>query len=194
MDRSTQEALSEDVKRAAKAVAAQWPGVIGPDDAEQEIWMRLVESPGSAKKIIGEMNEKERFSSLMRIGRQVASQYRTDYDTFSGNYRYGVAEVKENLESGALSPEAETLSPERVDLGLAMHGLSVSQVRVLRKRYVYKEPLSSSERTALSRAETALTDGMNRIYLNRAFSYTEGPGTRRAMSNAAAIAATGKLA
>lgn len=89
------------IEKAANVVALKWAGTIEADEAVQEIIMRLIESPGSLTKL-SEMTEKARQGSLIGIGHQVASQYRDDYDAFSGNWYYSTEDVRRY--AGSQSP------------------------------------------------------------------------------------------
>lgn len=101
--------LEEGIKKAAKFVSFQWPGVIDAGDAEQAIWLHLLERPGSIEKI-RDMDDKARYRAIVGVGNQIASKERTEYAYYKGSYRYSVAEVKAMLKSGAL--QGLELDPE----------------------------------------------------------------------------------
>lgn len=214
MDNGTYELLKTDIARAAKSVALHWPGTVDADDTEQELWAHLLERPGTVEKILDEMDDRQRYNAVVRIGHQIASQARDDYDAFTGNYRYGVGEVKALLEDGVLSEdrtdlsvqtvsggvvndnlsaEFESFTAENLDVHLAFQALTTRQQDLLRFRYVENRNLDSAERSAVSRAVGALTDGMNKVFRTRGLAYADGPGTRRSRTNASAIAITGKV-
>src|SRR3954469_18385628 len=89
------------IKRASKSVGFQWPGVAESDDLEQDIFMRLLESPGSVEKILA-MEDNARYRAIVGIGHQLASIERDDYDLFSSNFKYSVGDVKSLLAEGVL--------------------------------------------------------------------------------------------
>lgn len=209
-------ALESDVKTAARTTAREWEGMIDADDAEQEVWVRLLESPSSMTEILG-MDKPARVSALTRIGRQIGSQYRDDYGYFSGNYSYGTEEVREMLDRGALDSEETSgdfgagmpplwelplniigklertdteTATERVDLVLGVRGLRDSKspyYAEIINRYVYDiTPQDGGARKQLTRAVDALTNEMNRVNTRRKAGYEQGPGTRKVMTNAEA--------
>lgn len=159
--------LADPVRRAAKIVASQWPGVIEADDVEQEIWLYLVESPGSAQKALDASEPRARARFLTRIGHQRASKARAAYDYFRGAYKYSVREVKDLLASGGLSADnQDRVKVEYTDLHEAFRALqerNESYANAIGKRYLLCESMeSTSERHALERGTEALTNEMNR--------------------------------
>lgn len=202
--------LEPDVKTAAKTTAREWDGIIETDDAEQEIWVRLLESPSSLAEISG-MDQAARVSALTRIGRQIGSGYRDDYGYFSGNYQYSANEVREMLDRGALEAnptdgdfgsdmppiweyeasiiqqfertDTETAT-QRIDLALGMRGLrdaaSPYFAIIVNK---FRNGIGPDHWKTTTRAVDALTHEMNRVNTRRKANYEQGPGTRKAMSN-----------
>ncbi|GGM45154.1 hypothetical protein GCM10012275_15260 [Longimycelium tulufanense] len=176
-----------DVRRAARDVATAWPGVIEADDAEQEIWAKLMESRDYVRQVT-DMDPPDRYNALRRIGTQVAAQYREDYARFSGQVHYGTEEVKALLEGGALTRGHTDTATERLDLG---EGLELLRKRnqgyadALVEAYLLGTyPLvTGAGRKRLSRARLALTQAMNNVHRNRRTAYQDGPGTREVLSN-----------
>lgn len=171
------EKLLPEIQQAAKKTARDWNGIISADDAEQEIIVRLLEDAYAEKLLCFDQNA--RTETLEKIGRQIASDYRTDYDHFTGNFFYSTNDVREILERGALHEERISTNTERLDLD---EGLCLLQKR--NKRYAkvvgqrYLEGLEVSDTKLLTRAVDLLTDCMNNVHRNRELNYTEGPGTR----------------
>ncbi len=159
------------VRAAADRVAAEWHGVTDADDIGQEIWLRLLESPSSLEELMG-MEAGHRVLSLVAIGRQIASQQRTDYDYFTGNYFYSVKDVKGVLSSGALTAERVSTNTERMDLDEGLTLLNERYRELIQQRYVWGDRMSNqSDKDALSAGIEALTDAMNRVHRNREIEY-----------------------
>ncbi|AGK87254.1 helix-turn-helix DNA-binding domain protein [Mycobacterium phage BuzzBuzz] len=199
------ERLSKPIRRAAKIVASQWPGVIEADDLEQTLYLKLLESPGTVDKALAlEPKAKDRF--LVRMGHQIASQERTDYAYYKGSYRYSLAEVKKLLKSGALKgleldPEVQTYDSDGgkpqggeskppinaavLDLRAALEALrgrNEAYADALVKRYLFDEfAETKSEEDALRRGTEALTDEMNRVRRVEHVTRDDGPGTRQSV-------------
>jgi hypothetical protein len=177
-DRTTE--LAEDVERAARVVARRWPDVIDEDDAYQEIWLRLLENDYVDR--VYELDAAARGDVLRRIGVQIASQYRDDYEIFSGQVCYGTDEVYRLLSAqitlADLDPSSETLA-EYIDLHEASQLLRDSIPRyaeVIGARFVFGQPVSDSK--LVTRAVSALTREMNRAYLRRSAAHAPGASFR----------------
>ncbi|WP_457602212.1 hypothetical protein [Mycobacterium intracellulare] len=183
--------LAPVIRRAAKSVAFQWPGVVEADDVEQSIHLRLLESGGSVSRIL-EMDERARYRAIVGIGHQIASQERTDYDHFKGSYTYSVAEIKGLLKMGILT---ETPPPhfkaELIDMEMALASMVEKRgqyVDAIHVRYVDEiTPKTKSEEDALRRGLTALADAMNKVARNRHEKRDDGPGTRQVLTRAQAL-------
>jgi hypothetical protein len=117
--------LKPEVVKAAKSVAYQWPGILDAEEAEQSLFLHLLESPGTIEKII-EMDKKARYRAVVGIGHQLAKKERTDYNYFKGSFKYCVDEVKGMLKSGALSGSSGRFNGDQMDL--------VEALEVLRER------------------------------------------------------------
>lgn len=173
------------IKEAAGVVARQWPDTVEADDVEQDIALRLLQSPRSVNKLIERMGQAERKTAVIKIGHQIAAQARADYEVFSGQYRYGVQEVRALLDNGALTIDRSEVSASAVDLdeGLAlMLERNPSYVGVLYR--VFRDGEDTDHRQRIARAVELLTELMNRVHFNRR---PEGPGARRARANSAPI-------
>lgn len=202
--------VTDDVKRAARTAAREWADVIDADDAEQEIWIRLLESSKKYLSDVSEMDKGARVSVLEMIGHQVGMKYRDDYELFSGNHRYGTKQVRDLLEAGVLDrvadeslavwelPESvvrqiertdnETLT-EMIDLFEGMKDLNKRNPRyasIIIDNYRdgnQEGTLSATDRKTLTRAVDALTVAMNNCHRRKVAEYEEGIGTRKVISN-----------
>src|SRR5690606_24191413 len=74
-----------------------WPGIIDEDDAEQEIWTRLIEAGEHTQVLLSEMEKRNRLASPVEIGHQIAARERDDVEVFRGNYFYGTQHVRRLL-------------------------------------------------------------------------------------------------
>jgi hypothetical protein len=207
--------MKNEVTKAAKTVAFQWPGIVEADDLEQDITLHLLESPGSVEKLLRDFDDRQRLNAIIKIGHKIASEERTDYELFSGNFRYSVNEVKQILEDRVLhneSPElgsnwsvadytssggefADTVNTKlatETDLRRGMDRLrkvNSGYAEVIDRRYLKDEVFAKEDeasRTRLSRALTALTTQMNRSYKQQFMERPDGPGSRSRMSRSAA--------
>lgn len=171
--------IMTELTKAARTVAYKWPSVTTEDDMLQDLSARLLESQGSIAKLV-QMSPTERLSSLIRIGNQIASAERDDFETFSGQYRYSVDEVRSLLEAGALNYfDTPRFTPTMSDLVEAFDSLAiknVDQINALANRYIngVVPNKNSSERKALNRAVEALTREMNRGRMNKGYQYKNG--------------------
>lgn len=175
------EKLLPEIQQAAKKTARDWNGIISADDAEQEIVIRLLEDAYAEKLLCFDQNA--RTETLEKIGRQIASDYRTDYDHFTGNFFYSTNDVREILERGALHEERVSTNTERLDLDEGMALLKRRNERyakMLGRRYLAGEEVK--ERMVLSRAVDLLTDCMNNVHRNREIAYSDGRGSREIIS------------
>lgn len=179
------------IRRAARSVAFQWPGVVEEDDVEQSIATHLWERPGSLVKV-SQMEDRPQYRAIVGIGHQIASQERTDYDYYKGSYRYGVDEVKSLLKRGVLIEPVDGFYDAVFDL---MEGLEAMWKR--NQRYVdsivsrYADlayPSSGADKKRLSDALTELTNEMNKSNKRRYVERDDGPGTRTVLTRAEAQA------
>lgn len=205
--------LEKEVHKAAKSVAHQWPGIVEAADLEQDIFLRLLESPGSVDKLLNEFDDRNRLNAIIQIGHQIAAQERTDYEVFSGNFRYSVNEVKRLLEDRALHNENPELgsnwsvaedfvskggefedtvlnkSSSETDLRRGMKRLwerNSKYAEVITRKYLNGDTLTSgADITRISRALTALTTEMNRSFKQQQRQH-QGPGSRKAVHHRAA--------
>ena len=214
MDRTTYNLLAPDVRTAARTTAREWADVIDAEDAEQEIWLLLLSRSDDLPQQIAALEKPARVSYLIEVGHQIGQQYRDDYELFSGNYVYSVEQVRKMLKNDALAgvedesgtplwelPETEIKRlqrtdsmtvTERIDLFLGMRQLAkrnAAYADYIKCRYLDGD-WSHIHPEKMSRAIEALAKEMNRIHIARKAEYTEGPGTRKALSNAEAMKLT----
>ncbi|AXC33322.1 DNA binding protein [Mycobacterium phage Dublin] len=179
------EVLGPVIRRAAKAVAFQWPGIIEQEDVEQEIWARLLESESSLKKVLG-MDEKAQYRAVVGIGHQIASQERTDYDHYKGSYTYAVEDVKNLLKRGVLTTKVDGFDAAVVDLMEGLEKLIVKTpqyVEAIISRYADEEaPKSNADKMRLRNGLEALTKAMNQSARVTFATRDDGPGTRSQVS------------
>ena len=187
--------MSKEVGKAAKSVAFQWPGVVEADDLEQEIYLRLLETPATIDRLMEDFDEKQRLSALIKMGHQIAAGERADYEVFSGNFKYSVDDVKRKLNWASNKGAAKSIGNLSMDndLKAGMSRLEESNqgyAEAIRLRYQDGiVPISgSADQKRLSDALTALTTQMNRSHKQQHVDNPDGPGTRKAMSSATARA------
>lgn len=175
-------AIHADIQRAARVTALEWPNVIDADDAEQEIVLLLL-SDAYAVTAAG-LDEKARLRVLVKIGAQIASRYRGEYETFSGNVMYSTKEVRKLLDGGALTERGDRFDPGRADVQGSLADLSDDHRAILRARYAEgAAPSDARSRKQLQRAVDALTELMNRVRRKNTREHDDGPGSRKAISN-----------
>ncbi|WP_156920313.1 hypothetical protein [Segniliparus rugosus] len=174
-------------------MARNWPGVADEDDVEQEILVRLLESPGSTRKIASSSREG-RYRMVTRMGHQIAAKERDDHDHFTGNYHYSVDEARELLRSGALSTGQTEFSPDVVDLRQALSELGRKNAKyadAILERYLDGRTGTGDVefRNLLSRAHEALANLMNRFRRSLGVERSDhgGPGSRRAVRHGEAL-------
>ncbi len=210
---TSNETLGKEIRKAAKSVAFQWPGIVGQEDMEQLLRVHLLETPGSVEKILG-MGDAAKYRAVIGIGHQLASKERANYEHFSNNFRYSVNEVKALLRSGILKAfgpglrsswniteefvsrggEFEdavlTKNSMETDLLRGMQGLlkaNAGYYDAIRRTHLEDETaLEAVDRKRLERAQVALTTQMNRSFKQQHADRPDGPGTRRAVTNRAA--------
>lgn len=182
---TTYEDLEPVVTRASKSVAHQWPGVIEQEDLEQELWGYLLARPNTISKVRG-LERKARDRFITRLGHQIASQERTDYDHYKGSYTYAVKDVKDLLSRGVLTVGVDGFDAAVVDLLEGLEKLVVKTpqyVEAVVGRYADNEvPGTQRGKDALRNGLEALTKEMNRSARVHFSERTDGIGTRNQAS------------
>ena len=182
------------VSKAAVNVAWQWPGVLTSEEAEQEIWLKLMESPGSMKKLRDSFDDKQRLNAIIQMGHQIGNRLLNEEMIATGNFRYSVNAVKNILKDAAeqeRDPSAKKVTKSALlDMKRGMEALrekNAGYAEAISERYRSGEiPLAGAASSRLSRALTALTTCMNREHKRNHAVRDDGPGTRKAISSAAA--------
>ena len=182
------EELADLIGKAAKTVAYQWPTVVDEDDLQQDIYINLLESPGSVDKLLDDFEAKDRLNAIIAIGHKIASKERLDYEVFSGNFRYSVNEVKKLLEKQTFKDAKLGRTATSGDLLAGMDRLQETApqyAEIIHRKYVQGENVSAvdAERKRAERAVEALTTEMNRSFKNQP---NAGPGSRTKISAAKA--------
>ena len=204
------------VRKAAVHISIEWPDV-DVTDVEQDIWVRILESPSTAETLDSfEPDAVLRF--MHKLAKQVAVTEKQKQMVVSGNFRYSKGEVKSMLGNGALyalgagefcsntadqasgGGQYEDADPTGLtatslaDLDHGMKALKVSNKRyfnLLVAKYVIRDvDMSSADTIATHRAIKSLTDRMNFNHQRLSSYHHEGPGSRKAISNARAYAIT----
>lgn len=177
------------IQRAARHIALEWPNVVEEDDIAQDIAVRLLRDSSAAD--VRDMDPGMRSRVLFRIAQQIASGEQVDFEHYTGQYRYSTDEVRSYLENGAMDPNAERtrFDAGRLDVCQALAEASPGDREILARRYASRELLPAAERMLAVRALDRLTLWLNRGFRGRAGEH-EGPGSRRAMSNAQAASIT----
>lgn len=93
----------KDLRKVARKVESDWPGVVEADDIVQEVCLHILERPGTQRDL-SEMDPNSRYRTIHKIAQRIASQERDAYDVFSGKFRYSVDEVRKLLEEPADPP------------------------------------------------------------------------------------------
>lgn len=190
--------LDKEIAKVAKSVVNSWPGVMEAEDVQQELWVRILESP-KYKDQMETSDPALRFEFLKRLGMQIVGREVSSYELFSGNVYYGTDHVRALLEAGLLTINRwelggmkETLT-DFMDLHSAfdhMKNVSPEYAQVIWSAFAdgdYNKEKPSA-RMKLSRAITSLTDHMNQIHRRNYAEFEDGLGTREVMSNARARA------
>lgn len=180
--------MQDQVRKAAKTVAHQWPTVVEADDMEQDIYLHLLESPGSVEKLLNDFSDKDRLNALVAIGHKIAGKERLDYEIFSGNFRYSVDEVKKLLEKQTFKDASLGRTATSGDLVAGMNRLRESSpqyAEMIERRYVNGETMTvDADRKRSERAVEALTTEMNRSF--KSTRHDDGPGSRKPVKATAA--------
>jgi hypothetical protein len=185
--------FQKQVRKAAQTVAWQWPGVLDVEDAEQELWLELMD-PGTMTSLRDSFDDKNRQSALINMGHRIGNKALNEYQIATGNFKYSVNRVKEILQDAANQeqhPEVKLLT--RSDLFSLTRGMEILRQKnaghadAISSRYREgKIPKGKSAINKLWRALTSLTTHMNRSYKQQYAERSDGPGTRKAISNVAA--------
>jgi hypothetical protein len=187
--------FEQQVRKAAKAVSFQWPDILTAEEAEQELWVKLMESHTSITKLRDSFDDKQRLNALIQMGHQIANKLLTTEMVASGNFRYSVNTVKDILKDAAeqeRDPEAKKLTKSALlDMTRGMEALrdkNAGYAEAISTRYRDGVvPTAGTSATRLSRALTALTTCMNREHKRQHRHRDDGPGSRKAIRKSRAL-------
>lgn len=184
--------FEKQVKKSARMVAAQWPGLLEAEDVEQEIWVRLMEGPATINKFRDRFDDRNRVNALINMGHQIANRVLTEQHIATGNFRYSVNDVKTILKSD----RSELTRTAVLDLKAGMQVLqerNPAHAEAITDRYYLGiVPKQGAAAGKLTRALTALTTHMNRGHKRQHVVRPDGPGTRKAFSTERAKAISHK--
>lgn len=167
------------IQKAANIVAKNYPGFIEPDDLAQEIALVVAQSPATLKRLMDYV-EAAQVEALKKIAVQQASKMRDDYEVFSGQYQYGVDEVREALEKGLLEGLDWKTSDIAMDCKQAVLDISDRYCRLLALRYYDGlVPEQGADAVATTRAVSDLTKRMNRHRAIRRREFAAGDRDRK---------------
>lgn len=174
------------IKRASRLTSAKWFGLLEAEEIESELWIAVLESPATEKKI-KEAEPDLVVDLLVRMADRICIKERDDYEHFTGNYRYSVNEAKTLIEEFFLR-DGENLIVDLIDVDIAFVRLmeeNQAQADAVFRRYALGEipEQGSSFKNYLARGLTHLTDLMNRNFKGRVRDHRDGPGTRPRIPN-----------
>jgi len=195
--------MDRDIERVARHMEMEWPEVVDSwQDMANDIMTRLVKDNQAVT--VANLEYKARKKVLHRIGQQIASAMRDDYEHFTGNFLYSTGEIRSILSSGILSGLSEVVEGgevddarswvyngvkqtrtrlEHVDVLNAYMDLEKSHQTWLIRRFVNNEVIdSANDRKSVTRAVDRLTDILNRKR-RRSVAEHNGPGARKAVRN-----------
>lgn len=168
--------LIPDIKAASKTVAFKWPSVTTEDDMVGLITLRLLKTPASIDKLV-EMEVDKRRSSLARVGHQIASGERDDYEVFSGKYLYSVDDVKKLLSAGAIDGSDDSFRVTGMDIlngMIALEKKNPGHSKAIVDRYANRIQPQGKNKMLLSRAIESLTVLMNRASMTKDYDFNNG--------------------
>ena len=204
--------LYPEIQRAAKKIANEWSDVVEADDLTNDIVIRLLEGNKGYAVTLREMDIPQRTKTLNMIASQLASEARDTYEYFHGNFRYSLEEVRQLLRGGALFHVGQEIveshfskreeaggatdpnplgfkepkvgdQTENLDVEVCFKSLSENHRRVLVAAYLTGSYSGHHQR--VTEAEEALMHAMNRNFRTAKTNH-DGPGSRKAISNAQA--------
>jgi hypothetical protein len=181
--------FQQQVRKAAKTVAYQWPGVLDAEEAEQELWVELMDK-STMTKLRDDFTDKTRVSALIVMGHRIANKTFTANEIAAGSIRYSVNQVKNILKQSA---EREHDPESKPVTRTALKDLEAGMQRLKDKNAGYADaivdryrngnvPTRGTATSKLSRALTALTTNMNRAHKQQHVVRPDGPGTRKVIS------------
>jgi hypothetical protein len=169
------EELMPDIRAVARTVAFKWPSVVTVDDMVSNLTVRLMQTQGSIDKLL-DLETPQRRKTLTRVGHQIASKERDDYDVFAGRYLYSVDDVKRLLAAGAIDGPDDKFRTTGIDVLDAMIELekkNPNHTKAILDRYVdgVQHTPGSAQQKMLVRALESLTLLMNRVKRSKTSDY-----------------------
>lgn len=191
------------VNRVAASIAKSNPG-IEASDIEQEIYLKVLQ-PGFLARIT-ENDGGLVYTAATQAGVKYAENERMVYTYFSAEYIYTPAEIRTLLEDEFFNPLSWEEAPTKeldisiksggvvialFDIREAFESLSEAEQTAIRSYYEFGvTPETPGEKSRVYRAIDKMTRFINGNIYDRGAAAHDGPGSRKATSNAAAVAAT----
>jgi hypothetical protein len=211
--------IQRDIERAARHMHLEWPEVVASwEDMSGEMTMRLLQDNYAVT--LRDMDPKPRRKTLTKIGIQIASGMRDDFERFSGNFRYSTNEVRDQLDKGALfcddtsdmtvdldrGAESDEWTPrtdaegrevlgkesevEPFDIRGAFFVLADHHQEMLIRKYVKREEMLTSNDRKKVQRAVDALTMTMNRGFRRAMSEHDGPGKRGVKSNGQALSLT----
>lgn len=182
--------MERDIERAARHLTMEWPEVVDSwEDMAMDIRTRLVAGNQAIK--VSALESKPRRKTLHKIGQQIASALRDDYEHFSGNFLYSTDDIRRILAGGILLQDEKTIrNVQYRDVLTTYYQLNSDQQTILRRKFIDGDQLDNKQRMLLTRAVDKLTLTLNRKRRKESSEHN-GPGSRKAITNARAITSVG---
>lgn len=174
----------EKVDKAARSVAGSSSSVDW-EDISQDMWVWMLENPKQYEDYI---QLEDPFRHLKKIAKQQLYKSNNAWEHFSGQYTYTPGEVRGLLSQYLLDVTLESVS-EHVDLVeglLLLRDTNKNQFNNVINKWVHGVEGHTGRTTE---AVDRLTQMMNQVNKAARYSY-EGPGSRKATSNAQAVVLT----
>lgn len=199
--------IHKEVAREARLAAGRWNGFISADDIEQELWLWIMERPGT-QRFFRTANPAQLSAALSSRAGDICSKEKVSYEHFSGQYVYTPADIRGLLETyfgtdvSKVSSEVMALAEselsetmiqnilggyitpeEKIDLEEGMEDLedrNNDYFQSILSQFQDGKSINNntSEQRVQYRAVDKLCDLMNRKHSQRVYDRTEGPGTK----------------
>lgn len=143
-----------------QAASQEWRGVTAfeLEDVAQAVWVDVMEHWTAYEGADDDL----RFYMARRAARAFCKAQRVEYMYANGAFLYTPGVVRRMLEETVFCDPAHAIDVDaRADITEAMAHLSKPQRAAIFKKFALKEPLSSPERNAESRAITNITHRLN---------------------------------
>lgn len=141
--------IHKDVAREARLAASRWNGLLDAEDIEQELWLWILERPGT-QAFFKEASIAQRRASLSSRAEAICSSEKVTFEHFTGQYLYTPTKVRELLDT-YWGTDVSSVSPEVLDL--AEKELSPTMIQ-----NILGGTISSDERVDLEQGLEVLAD------------------------------------